>query len=222
MELVLGFAWFFGSLYALISLFRPLPPFRSRKQAALGLGGFQVLLIVGAGVLGATGAKPAPSAITPATSPPPQQPQPSMAGAPASSDDPSWLVRTKPGEKLAPPVVAPADVAAFRAKAGAGMKTLDAAELVLENAVQSNRVDLVRDARNAAQEVSLGMITDRQPFAYTEVYDRSLPCQQAASALAAIGASIINDGGGTAAVEDRIRLNDRYESGRDECAKWLK
>lgn len=218
MELVVGFTWLFGSLYALVSLFRPLPPFRSRKQAILGLGGFQVLLFVGAGVLMAFSPQAAPQKAPPVTPSPPQQTA-QIADEGAGHD--ISVVRIKPGEKHGPPAVPASDIAAFRAKARAGMKTLDAAELVLEQAVQKNRADLVREARNAAQEVSAGMIADRQPFAYTTTFDDSIPCAQAANALSAFARSLVSDGEGVAAVQERTRLLDRYQSGRNECARWL-
>lgn len=216
MEVVVGFAWFFGSLYALISLFRPLPPFRKRTHAALGLAGVQVLVVIAAGVLVA--GTPTPNAVPPAAH---SQPQPQAVPEQVSSGDPSYLVRTKPGEKMEIPVAAPGEVAAFQQKAKAGLKTLDAAEAVIINAVEAGRVDLIRDARNAAQEVSLAMIADRQKLAGTIEGDSAIPCQRAASGLAAFAGSILNDGQETAAVRDRLRMSDEYQEDRDKCELWL-
>jgi hypothetical protein len=215
MDLVLGLVWLFGTLYALISLFRPFPPFRSRKQAAWGLGGFQALVVLGAAII--TGA--APRATFEASSSV-SSPTPASADK-ANPADPPWLVRIKPGEKLEMPVAAPKDVAAFREKARAGLKTLDAAEVVIVSAVKGGRGDLARDAQNAAQEVGRGMTADRQAFAGTVEGDKAYPCERAAWGLSRFARSV-EDGQGTVAVKERLRLLSEYQTDRRKCEAWLR
>jgi len=217
MELVVGFAWFFGSLYALVSLFRPLRPFKGRKQAALGLVAVQIAAVVAAIVIPRS---------EPTSAAKPQAPTASASIPDAKSDapegDPPYLVRIKPGEqRTVAPAAKAADVAALKVKTRAGLKTLDAAEVVLTSAVEKSRIDLVREAENAALKVSFAMVTDREPLIGTADLEKVVPCERAASALAALARSIIKDGQGVTAVQDRLRLQDRYGVERKECEVWV-
>ncbi|HEY3696752.1 hypothetical protein [Phenylobacterium sp.] len=217
MELVLGFAWFFGSLYALVSLFRPLPPFNGRKQAALGLVAVQVAAVVAAIVIPRSDTTSAAK---------PQAPTASASTPDAKSDapegDPSYLVRIKPGEqRTVAPAAKAADVAALKVKTRAGLKTLDAAEVTLTSAVEQRRMDLVREAQNAALKVSFAMVTDREPLMGTADLESVLPCERAANTLATLARSVINDGQGVAAVQDRLRLQETYGVERKSCGVWI-
>jgi hypothetical protein len=219
-ELVLGFAWFFGSLYALVSLFRPLPPFQGRKQAGLALGGVQIAAIAAAIAMPSPAPAPAVEAQAPAA------PAPTAgAKADASSGDPSYLVRIKPGEEASTVTAGAraraADIAALKVRTRAGLKTLDAAEITLTSAVEQRRIDLVREAQNAALKVSFAMVTDREPLTGTADLESVLPCERAASTLATLARSIINDGQGVAAVQDRLRLQEKYGAERKKCGAWL-
>ncbi|WP_340647023.1 hypothetical protein [Phenylobacterium sp.] len=215
MELVLGFGWFLGSMYALVSLFRPLPPFKGRKQAGLALIGVQIAAVAAAIAI------PSPAPVAEAQAPAPPAPA-DVARADAPSGDPSYLVRIKPGEKLTEaPSARPADLAALREKTRAGLETLDAAEVVLTNAVQNGRVDLVRDAQIAVQKVSFAMVRDREPLRGTGDMERVAPCERAASNLASVARSAATEGQGTTAVQNRLRLMGRYQEERERCAAWL-
>lgn len=217
MELVLGFGWFLGSLYALGSLFRPLPPFKGRKQAGLALVGVQIVAVAAAIAI----PSPTPAPFVEARAPAPPAPA-AVARAGAPSGDPSYLVRIKPGEKLTEaPSARPADLAALREKTRAGLKTLDAAEVVLTTAVQNGRVDLVRDAQNAAQKVSFAMVRDRELLVGTGDMEKVEPCERAASNLASVARSVATEGQGTTAVQNRLRLMGRYQEERQRCAAWL-
>ena len=217
MELVLGFGWLLGSLYALVSLFLPLPPFKRRKQAGLALIGVQIIAIAAA----ITIPSPTPAPVVEAQALAPPAPA-AVARADAPSGDPSYLVRIKPGEKLTEaPSARPADLAALREKTRAGLKSLDAAEVVLTTAVQNRRVDLVRDAQHAAQKVSFAMVRDREPMVGTGEMEKVAPCERAASNLASVARSVATDGQGTTAVQNRLRLMARYQEERQRCVAWL-
>lgn len=222
MELVLGFAWFFGSLYALVGLFRPLPPFKGRKQAGLGIVGVQIAAVAAAIAIPRPAPVPAPAV----------EVQASAALAPAAgakadtpSGDPAYLVRTKPGETVSTATAgaraSASDIAALKAKTRAGLKTLDAAEVTLTSAVEQSRIDLVREAQNAALKVSFTMVTDREPLMGTADLESALPCERAASTLATLARSIINEGQGVAAVQDRLRLQEKYGAERKRCGAWI-
>lgn len=220
MELVLGFGWFLGSLYALVSLFRPLPPFKGRKQAGLALFGVQIAAVAAAIAIPSPTRAPVAEAQAPAAPAPP-------AGAQAEgpSGDPSYLVRIKPGEKPSTATTdaraSASDIAALKAKTRAGLKTLDAAEVTLTSAVEQKRIDLVREAQNAALKVSFAMVTDRERLMGTADLQSVLPCERAANTLATLARSIINDGQGVAAVQDRLRLQEKYGAERRKCGAWL-
>lgn len=226
MELVLGFAWFFGSLYALVSLFRPLPPFKGRKQAGLALGGVQIAAVAAAIAIPSPAPAPAPAPVAEAEAQAPAAPAPA-AGAKADTPygDPSYLVRIKPGEAVSTASsgarASASDIAALKAKTRAGLKTLDAAEVTLTSAVEQKRINLVREAQNAALKVSFAMVTDREPLMGTTDLENVLPCERAASTLATLARSIINDGQGVAAVQDRLRLQEKYGAERKKCGAWL-
>lgn len=219
-ELVLGFGWFLGSLYALVSLFRPLPPFKDRKHAGLALIGVQIAAVAAAiaipsptyapGVKAQAPAPPAPSAEAPADTP---------------SGDPSYLVRIKPGERSSTATTgaraSASDIAALKLKMRVGLKTLDAAEVTLTSAVEQRRLDLVREAQNAALKVSFAMVTDREPLMGTVDLESVQPCERAANTLATLARSIINDGQGVAAVRDRLRLQEKYGAERKKCGAWI-
>lgn len=214
---MLGFAWLFGSLYALVSLFRPLPPFKGRKQAGFALVGVQIIAVAAAIII----PRPTPAPVVEAQAPAPPAPA-AEARADAPSGDPSYLVRIKPGEKLADaPSARAADLAALREKTRAGLKTLDAAEVVLTTAVQTGRVDLVRDAQNAAQKVSFAMVCDREPLLGTGEMEKVAACERAARNLASVARSVATEGQGTTAVQNRLRLMGRYQEERQRCAAWL-
>lgn len=218
MELALGFAWFFGSLYGLVSLFRPLPPLRGRKQAGLTLGGVQIAAVVAAIAI------PSPAPVAEAQAPAATAP-PAGTNADTPSGDPSYLVRIKPGEKASTATsgarASASDIAALKAKTLAGLKTLDAAEVTLTSAVEQRRIDLVREAQNAALKVSFAMVTDREPLMGTADLESVLPCERAANTLATLARSIINDGQGVAAVQDRLRLQEKYGTERKKCGAWI-
>lgn len=217
MELVLGFAWFLGSLYALVSLFRPMPPFRGRKQAGLALAGVQIAAVAAAIAI----PRPAPAPAFDAQAAAAQTPTVEAKAEPASGN-PSYLVRIKPGETIPAGARASAsDVATLKAKTRAGLKTLDAVEVTLTSAVEQRRVDLIREAQNTALKVSFAMVTDREPLMGTADLENVLPCERAASTLATLARSIINDGQGVAAVQDRLRLQDKYGAERKKCGAWI-
>lgn len=220
MELVLGFGWFLGSLYALVSLFQPLPPLKGRKQAGLALIGVQIAAVAAA--IAIPGPTHAP--VVEAQAPAPPAPA-DVAQADTPSGDPSYLVRIKPGEKASTATsgarASASDIAALKAKTLAGLKTLDAAEVTLTSAVEQRRIDLVREAQNAALRVSFAMVTDREPLMGTADLESVLPCERAANTLATLARSIINDGQGVAAVQDRLRLQEKYGTERKKCRAWI-
>jgi hypothetical protein len=133
-------------------------------------------------------------------------------------------VRIKPGEAVSTATsgarASASDIAALKAKTRAGLKTLDAAEVTLTSAVEQKRINLVREAQNAALKVSFAMVTDREPLMGTTDLENVLPCERAASTLATLARSIINDGQGVAAVQDRLRLQEKYGAERKKCGAW--
>ena len=65
------------------------------------------------------------------------------------------------------------------------------------------------------------MVTDREPLMGTADLESVLPCERAANTLATLARSIINDGQGVAAVQDRLRLQEKYGAERKKCGAWL-
>lgn len=216
-ELLLGAGWFLGSLYALVSLFRPLPPFKGRKQAGLALGGVQVAAIAAAIAMPAS--TPAPVVETKAPAPPTQAVEVKSAAPPG---DPSYLVRIKPGEGAPElPAASAPEVASLKAKARAGLKTLDAAEALLVEAVRTQRAELAREAGNGASKVAFAMTADTKPLIGTTEYERAEPCASAAYTLARLASSVAGGGQDMAGVQDRLSLQGRYEAQAKKCEAWL-
>lgn len=216
MELVLGFGWFLGSLYALVSLFRPLPPFKGRKHAGLALIGVQIAAVTAA--IAIPSPTPTP-VIEPAAPPAPAD----EAEVNTPSGDPSYLVRIGPGEKASTATTGAraSDIVALKATTRAGLKTLDAAEVALTTAVRDGRFDLVRDAQIAAQKVSFALVKDREPLVGTADMEKVAPCERAASNLASVARSVATEGQDTMAVQNRLRLMERYQEERQRCEAWL-
>lgn len=216
-ELLLGAGWLFGSLYALASFFRPLPPFKGRKQAGLALGGVQIAAVAAAIAL----PTPMPATVAEAKAPAPHVPA-MEAKVDAPSGDPSYLVRIKPGERASElPVASASDIASLKAKARAGLKALDAAEALLVEAVRTQRVELAREAGNGASTVAVAMTTDSKPLIGTAEYEKAEPCSSAAYTLARLAGSVAGGGQDMGEVQDRLSLQERYEAQGKKCEAWI-
>lgn len=215
MGVLIGFAWFFASIYALVSLFRILPPFRKRSQAGLALGGIQIVAIAAAAAVGVGADQP------PIAAPRAEAQAPQGQAASTNSEAPSYLVRIEPGERPSElPGASASDVASLKAKARAGLKTLDAAEVLLVEAVRTQRVDLARQAGNGASKVAFAMTADSKPLIGTAEYEKAEPCARAAHTLARLASSVAGGDQDISGVQDRLSLQERYDAQAKRCEAW--
>ena len=212
--------WLGVTLFALFSLFRPLAPLRNRKQALALLVVAQVLAVMGALATPTPQADPIAASFTPVEAP--------KSGEPKTANqtgDPSFLVRTSPAAPAGPQEVgrtaSKADIESLKAEMGAGLRTLNAARTVLENAAESQNASLAREAESSALKVAFAMTKGRQVLEGTREFEAVLACDRAAYKLADLARSTRTDGQGVEAVERRLALDADYERQRQVCWTWV-
>jgi len=204
--------WIVASAYAVISVIRPLRPFRARWQAALALVGVQIVCIAAA------------IPFTPSNDQPPPPPV-ATAVAPKEKSPDVALVMIDPNAPKKPiSEAAKRDANQARLEMKDDLRLIEAGEALLGSALSAGNRDAVQLVRRDMQQLDIKLTKRRPPLGGDPWPPRAeeahLACGQAANRLSMIAASAL-DATTLEGVAFRNKSSEQYLEYHEQCAAWV-